>query len=220
MCFGGGGGSSQAAAAQAQATQQQNQILEQQAQQTQADADARQAAITQGQQNINNAFSQFDDNWFNQISQNYKNYAQPQLDDQYGVAKNNVTYSLARNGTTNSSMAGYQFGQLAKEYGINQDQIDSTADNYANNARANVNSQKQAVEDQLDSTANADQANTSALSAAASIGQQPTFSPLGNLFTNVSAAAAQAKLASQAYPYYGTGGAQLYGAGSSGTYGG
>jgi len=202
MCIMGDGGAGAIAAKQ-----------QQQADQARADANKRAADIQTGQANIDNAFSAFDDNYFNGISKKYLDYAQPQLDDQYDYAKKNLTYALARNGTTHSSIAGDEFGQLAKQYATNQTGINSNASDVANNLRSQVNSQKASVTNQLLNSADADAASASALAAAKTISATPSFSPLGNLFTNVAALAAQNKLASDSTPSYATG-AKLFGGNS------
>jgi hypothetical protein len=205
MCFFGGG----SGGAKAQAAQQQ-----QQADEARADADKNAAALTTGKANIDSAFSGFDDNFFNGLAKNYTDYATPQLEGQYGLAKKNITYALARNGTTRSSIAGDEFGQLAKQYATNQTGIAGTGASYASKARSDVQSNKADVTNQLFASNEADSANVAALSAAKSLATPPSFSPLGNLFTNISAVAAQNKLASDASGGYG-GGARLYNTGTS-----
>lgn len=216
MCiFGGGDGGAKALAAQQQ----------QQADQARADATAREARINTGKANIDQAFSGFGDDFFNTLSKNYLDYAQPQLEDQYTQAKKNITYALARGGNTHSSAAGDQFGQLAKQYSTNQTGISGTAADYANQARRDVAADKSDVTNQLVATGDADAANAAALSAAKSLAVPISFSPLGSLFSNVSALAAQSKLAADAtIPGYGGGvggtgaGARLYGASGPGSY--
>ena len=201
MCiFNSGGG-----AAKELARQQQ-----QQADEARADADKKAAALTAGKANIDNAFSSFNDDFFNNIAKSYTDYAMPQLEDQYGLAKKNITYALARNGTTNSSIAGDEFGQLAKQYATNKTGIEGAGMDYANKARSDVASNKNDVTNQLYATNDADSANTAALAAAKSLAAPVSFSPLGQLFTNIAAVAAQNKLASDATGGVG-GGARLFG---------
>lgn len=220
MCiFPSDGGAKALAAQQQQQADQAAAQAKTQADEARSDADARTAAVNTGKQNIDSAFSGFNDDYFNQVSNAYKNYAQPQLDDQYTAAKKNITYALARNGTTNSSIAGDEFGQLAKQYATNESGIAGTADDYANNQRQTVASNKNDVTNQLISSGDADAANTAAISAAKSIAIPASFSPLGNLFTNVSALAAQNKLASDANSIpAGSVGARLFGSSSPSYY--
>lgn len=221
MCFPNNSGQKAAAEQASQNQQAQTAAMQSQVDQQKADAQARADAITTGKQNIDNAFSGFDDNFFNQLSNNYQSYAKPQLDDQYDQAKKDITYALARKGTLNSSVAGDEFGQLAKQYATNQTSIAGTGADYANNARRSVAADKSDVTNQLISTGDPDAASASALSSAKVLGMPPSFSPLGNLFTNVSALAAQKKLASDGASVggYGNVGAQLFGGASPSSYG-
>lgn len=219
MCF------PNTSASQAQLSQQtaennaQTAAMQTQADQTKSDADARAAAIATGKQNIDSAFGGFNDDFFNGLAKNYTDYAQPQLDDQYTQAKKNITYALARNGTTNSSIAGDEFGTLAKQYATNETGVAGTGANYANSARQSVAADKNDVTNQLIQSGDADAANISALSAAKVLAVPPTFSPLGTLFTNVSAVAAQNKLASDSNLSPGSvAGARLFGASSPSSY--
>jgi hypothetical protein len=193
MCISSGGG-----AARALQVQQQ-----QQADEATADAQKKAASLQSGMANINDAFGGFDDNYFNNIATQYENYAQPQLQDQYDQAKKNIVYSLARKGNLNSSVAGDQYALLDKQNATDLTGIESAANSLANNARQTVQSNKQDVIGQLDSTYDADAANSAALSAAKSLAAPVSFSPLGTMFSNIAATAAQAKLASDPYSLYG-----------------
>lgn len=219
MCIFGGNPQSGNQAAVEQQTKQierQTQILEQQANDTRKDAEERDARIAAGKQSIDEAFGSFNDGFFDQLSSSYINYAQPQLDDQYAQARKDITYALARKGNTRSSVAGDQFAELDKQYATNQTQIRGTGADYAARARQNVYADKNDVTNQLISTGDADTARTSALSAAKVLAVPPSFSPLGTLFTNISALAAQKKLSSDANPEAADSiGAKLFG-GSSG----
>lgn len=201
MCFGGNGG------AKALAAQQ-----EQQVQQARTDADLKAAKLKVGMGNIDSAFSGFDDNYFSNLAKDYENYAKPQLADQYEEQKKNLIYSLARKGNLNSSVYGDQQALLDRQNNTNLTGIAGTGQDYANQARRDVQAARNDVTSQLNSSYDADAANTAALASARSLAVPVSFSPLGNLFTNVSALAAQAKLASDA----GTGsnnpgyGARLY----------
>lgn len=219
MCiFGGGDGGAKALAQQQQQqADAQTALLNKQADEARADSDARTARISQGKQDINSAFSGFNDDYFNQLSKSYIDYAKPQLDDQYDQAKKNITYALARKGTLNSSIAGDQTALLDKQYATNETGLQGTAADYANSAQRDVIANKNDVTNQLVSTGDADTARTAALSAAKAVAAPPSFSPLSNLFTNVSALAAQNKLASDANSYGSSSqiGARLFGSGSS-----
>ena len=210
MCFGGSSSGVQKQLAQMQL---------QQSQQATQDAATKASALTAGMSNINNAFGGFNDDYFNNLAKNYTDYATPQLQDQYDLSKKNITYALARGGNLNSSVAGDQQALLDKENATNLEDIAGTAQDYANTARQNVQSQKQNVVSQLDASYDPDAANTEALSSAKSLAVPVSFSPLGNMFSDIAAAAAQNKLATTVYPYGGPMGAALTPSSASSSYG-
>ena len=213
MCIFGGGGGARAAEVQQQ----------KQADEASADAAQKATALREGNANIDKAFSGFDDNYFNGLQRNYTDYAMPELQDQYDQSRKNIVYSLARKGNLNSTVAGDQYGLLDKELAKNMVGIEGAGADYANQARRDVQANKQDVIGQLNTTYDAASANDMALSASKALAVPKSVSPLGQLFTNVSALAAQSKLASDsatagAYPY-GTVGAQTYGGGPTVAYG-
>jgi hypothetical protein len=170
--------------------------------------------------NIDTAFAPFDDNYFAGIQSKYNDYALPQLQDQYNQAKNNIVFSLARKGNLNSSTAGDLYGELDRENATNLVGIEGAGKDYANQARSAVEANRKDITGQLNTTYDADSANNLALTAAKSLAvAKPSFSPLGQLFQNISAVAAQNRLASDPYGAAGpTGGARTFGSGASPSY--
>jgi hypothetical protein len=178
---------------------QQAQLAQGQANQAAADAAQKQQAITTGMTNINNAFAGFDQNYFDSLAKNYTDYATPQLQDQYNLQKKNIIYNLARGGNLGSSVYGDQMALLDKQNAQDMATIQGTGQDYANTAKQNVQSAKQNVVNQLNTTYDVAGTNTEALQQAQLMAATPSFSPLGSMFANVSALAAQNKLASQGY---------------------
>lgn len=205
MCFSSGGDSG---AAQARTDQTQ-----------------RQARLDAGRNSIDQTFSQFDDKFYNDRKQAYLDYQTPQLNDQYMDAQKNLVFALSRKGNLNSSVAAEGFGGLGKQYARGNEAIQSGAADFSNQARRDVEANRSDVLAQLSSTENADAASADALSRARAITQQPTISPLGMLFTNLTGVAAdRASGSPYGSPYggaspYGTGGSsfgsKLFGGGSS-----
>lgn len=157
---------------------------------------AREAKIRLGMGNINGAFSQFDDSWFNGRRQAYLDFSLPQLEDQYGKARQSLIYALARGGNLQSSIGAGKLGDLKTQYETNKQQLQSQADAVANQARQDVIQQRSALIDQLNSTADANAAQTEAMNRARLLTASPTFSALGQLFQNVTAGLASAAPAS------------------------
>ena len=182
---GGGGGKSAAASNEAAAA---NQRL---AEQQRAEEAARQARIQQGIQAINNEFSRFNDDFYKSKSQNYLSYYQPQIERQYGQAKDNTLFQLARQGLNNSSAAAQVYGDLATDYGNQQQAVQSRANDYQQNVRAQVEQQRNSLVNQVTATANPQAAASAATNAVGNLQMiEPTggYSPLAGLFNTFAGA--------------------------------
>jgi len=145
----------------------------------------RQEKIRQGTSRVNEIFDgQFDDNFFAGRRKAFLDYASPQLNDQYGDASKELTFSLARNGTLDSSVRGQKAGQLQKLFDLNKQQI-------ADQALANEGGSRNAIEDArsnliatLNATGDAQGAANSALARSSALSQPAAYSPLSNLFAD------------------------------------
>ena len=168
MCFGGGGGDGGAA-------------------QARADEEARQARIKQGVSNVDKSFEKFDDNYYNQRGQAYQNYANPQLENQYKQMGNNLTFSLARSGNTNSSEQARQSGILEADNAFGRQQIADQSIAEQQKARQLVEENRNSLINQLQATSNPSLAAAGSERQAAALAMQPAFSPIGNLFNNTTA---------------------------------
>lgn len=210
MCFGGGAPktnySPQTDAANTAAMNRQNDLLAQQiAEQkrqddaARAEANDKSARLKQGTDNINNAFSNYDQNYYQGLANKYSDFYLPQLADQGQTAQQQLLYGLARQGILNSSAKGYEYGQLQKQYGLQQQGILSNAQAYSNNAKQQIENQRSNLLSQLNATGGDKVTSAGFLggSSANAVGSYPisapvlqSFSPLGDLFQNVSSVAA------------------------------
>lgn len=127
----------------------------------------------------------FNDDFFSGLSQSFIDYARPQLDDQFGKAREQLTFALARNGTLDSSMRGEQNADLQREYDTNLQDITDKGRQYATDARTNVERARADLIGMLQATGDAAGATNAALSRASILSQPPAYSPLGQLFTDV-----------------------------------
>ncbi|MCJ2040282.1 hypothetical protein MKK55_15220 [Methylobacterium sp. J-059] len=159
------------------------------------DEAVRQQTVRDGTQQINNTFGQFDDAFFDKQRQNYLNFALPQLDDQYGKAQRDLTFSLARDGNLNSSAQAYQNGQLQKAYDTNRTTIADQGQTYANQARGNVEDARANLITTLNATGDASGAANSALARSAALSQPVGYSAIGDAFGAITGGlASQAQL--------------------------
>lgn len=181
MCFssGGDGGAAQA--------------------QSNAEA-AREANISTGMQNIDGAFSQFDDPYYQSQAQAYSDYYQPQVQKQYGDARQQLILNLGHQGTINSSEAARQLSNLDLQYNQQQASQASAAQNFAAQARNQVENSRNQLVQELNASADPAAAAQAATSLTASLATPPAFSPLGNLFATAAPGAANAIAASTQTP--------------------
>src|SRR5690242_12691778 len=125
MCFGSSDNPAAAAAAQ------QTQLMEQQNAKHNQD-------VQTGAQKIGDAFSNFNDDYYNKYAQSYRDVYNPQLTDQYGIAKDKLTAMLAGNDQLGGSVGNNSMAQLEKTYANGQADIANKSTDAANGLRANV----------------------------------------------------------------------------------
>lgn len=145
----------------------------------------REANITQGQSNIDSAFSQFNDPYYNNISTNYEDYYNPQLDQQYQDAVNKLTLSLGQQGILQSSEADRQLKELQETDDSQKQAVASNALNAANSAKQQVAQQKNTLYQLNNTAADPSQAASLAATAVSSAVSTPTYSPLANAFAGL-----------------------------------
>ncbi len=98
----------------------------------------RETAIGEGRAAIDAAFTQYDDPYFKGIQKTFLDYYTPQLDTQFGKAKDQLTYDLARKGKLNSSSGITRLADLTKELETQRGAIASKADDAVRGQRADV----------------------------------------------------------------------------------
>ena len=145
----------------------------------------RQARIREGTEAIDTTFGQFDDDFFDGISKSYSDFARPDLDRQFGDAREKLTYALARSGTLDSSMRAEQDGDLTRRYGEGLQDITDKGRAYATEARTGVEGARSDLTTMLQATGDNVGASNAALSRASILSTPPSYSPLGQLFQDV-----------------------------------
>lgn len=134
-----------------------------------------------------------------QQQQAYLDFANPQLKEQFGGAREDLAYALMRQGQGSSSLAGERYGDLSRDFQIRQQDVAEQARGYGNQARSNVADQKQSLLTMLNSTADAGAAANAARSQVAALSATPQFSSLGPLFQNTTAGLAAGLQGNQQY---------------------
>ena len=151
----------------------------------------RQSRIRQGMSRIEGAFRGFDDKYYNNYATASNEYYMPQEEKQYKDAQDELTYRLARAGTLNSSMAANNTADLARQNALNRAQVLQMGDQSAANLRSRVSAEKSTLMNQLYSSEDPDLTANAALTSAKNLGaDQPSLSPLGQLFNVATVGAA------------------------------
>lgn len=166
----------------------------------------RQARIDAGRGAIDTAFSQFGDDYYNKIGEDYKAYYNPQVDDQYKKTREKLIYELARGSTLESDAATKRLEQLEKKYKDNQAQIGNQAVAAMNEARGRVEGERSNLVNLNLNAADPAVIGERASASAANVSAPPTFSPLGNMFADIlNQGATGLTLEAKGYPGFSTG---------------
>ena len=163
----------------------------------------------------------FNDDFFEGIRQGFTDFAQPQLDRQFQRARDQNVFALARSGLLDSSVRAEQAADLQENYDTNLTDIRNRALDYETQARGRVEDARSDLVRTLQATGDADAASRSALARAEALSAPTPYSPIGQMFTDTTAAlAAQIALeraeaaGSQYGPRFNTGlGTRIFGAG-------
>lgn len=142
----------------------------------------REARITQGQTNIDQAFHQFDDPYFSNISKGYSDYYNPQLDKQYTDAVSALTAQLGQQGILQSSAGNKRLADLATANTQQHQAVIDRGLGSANTARQQVADSKSNLYRLNTSSADPSLAASQAVQAAGSVISPPNYSPLANVF--------------------------------------
>jgi hypothetical protein len=142
----------------------------------------QQANINKGTQQLNSIFSQYTPDFYNQAATNYTNYQTPQMMSDFQGTKNNLTYSLARNGILNSSAAVNSNQSLQDQLNRNTNTIANNAADQANQLKTSIAGTKQNLENTLVASGSLGQLTANADAATAGIRAPTAFQPLGNMF--------------------------------------
>lgn len=158
----------------------------------------RQGRINAGRAEIDRTFGRFDDSFYSQRERAFTDYANPQLDRQFQDAREALIYALADAGTLNSSVASSRLGDLERDYSEGKLRIADEARGYVQRARSDVEGARSSVLSNLLSSADVGLAQQQAAQQAQALATPPTFSPLAQMFQNVTAGIGGARAANEA----------------------
>ena len=147
----------------------------------------RQSNIARGREDINRIFGEtFSPEFFAGISQNYSDWAMPQLERQNETATQNLLYALARAGTSRSSTAAKGKADLQEQFDLGRQTVAQRGEDLANRRRIDVENQRQAIEAQLYATEDPAAAAAAAANSTFNSSFRPEYEPMAQLITDVS----------------------------------
>lgn len=192
MCFGANKAAKDAQAKQQQAADEQNALLEKQRQeaaaqlaQSQAVEAARQGKIATNSASIDDAFSQFNDDYYKKAADNVTNYYTPQLDQQFTDAQRKTALDLAEHGQSDSSIAARKAGELKTMYDTQLQQIQSKSQDAANQAKTDVSTQKGNLKSLAESGQSLDNFKDVITPSIQSIALPSSYDTLGQVFSSI-----------------------------------
>ena len=133
----------------------------------------------------------FNDAFFDGRRKAYIDYAQPQLQDQYGKANEELTFALARGGNLDSSVRGEKASELQKKFDLGAQEIADKGLSYSTQTRNSVEDARSSLISQLNATGDAQGAASAAMARASALSQPQAFSPVTDLFANFTAGLGQ-----------------------------
>ena len=148
----------------------------------------RKARIQQGQQAIDQNFAVFTPDYFNKYQQDYLGYYNPQIDEKYKDAQQDLRYNTARAGILDSSGGQKLAGKLGQAYTDQRRAVESDALDATNKVRQSVESNKSDLYSQNTASADPSLAAISAAGRAGSLQTTPSYSPVGDLFSGLTGA--------------------------------
>jgi hypothetical protein len=182
MC--GGGGGSDGSEEMLQYQKEQDQKREERARRGMAEVDAMfDGGFTRNGQRHRG----FDDSFFDQRRQAYLDFANPQVDRQFGDAGDQLVFALSRAGTGQSSMAARRHADLRRDYDQERERVAMRAANEEGSARQAVSDERSRITSLVQSGARPDAVSAMLPSVAQALDIRPNYGPVGPLFQSATA---------------------------------
>ena len=147
-----------------------------------ADEEARQGRVREGADKINQTFAGYDDDFYKGITQNYLDYATPQVEDQFQDAARQLRITLARNSMLNSSVNVDRKAKLQEDFNNAMREQSIKGKQFANATQQNLEAAKTDLLSQNQNIADPILIAQSAANRANAAAELPPYSPLGDLF--------------------------------------
>ncbi len=147
-------------------------------------ATEREGKITAGKSSIDQAFNVFDPKFYDRYTKAYTDNYNPEVDRQFGAAKQDLSYDTARRGTTDSTGGQKQFADLTRTYTDARSQIGSQAVDATNKLKSSVDAEKGDLYAQNSASADPSLSALQATTRAGALTTPGAYSPLGPIFAS------------------------------------
>ena len=148
----------------------------------------RQARVTQGAEEIEKVFSQFDDSYFDNRRTALMDYEKPQIEDQYKNALSDLAFALSRSGLNRSSVGATARAKGDKDYRFQLQESARRGQRSADDARNAIlgaDGVKQRLLTNNMAIADPTAAANAAISAAEANTALPKYEPIMDLFADL-----------------------------------
>lgn len=142
----------------------------------------READIGAGKTAIDQAFSQFNPNFFSDYTKKYSDFYAPQVDDQYKMAQDKLKAQLAGQGVLESGVGNDAMARLAGTRATALSNIQSQGQDAANTLQRNIDAAKTGLYSANANAADPQSAAALATGTATSLAAPQNYSPLADLF--------------------------------------
>jgi hypothetical protein len=125
----------------------------------------------------------FDATFFDKFKNAITGYYMPQVAQQFGDARDELTYRLARAGLGESSAGNTEYADLIRQNALNEAAVRDKASKATGDLKTSITNQRATAENQLSAAENPDPGANQALAAVRNISAAPTdLSPLASVF--------------------------------------
>jgi len=145
----------------------------------------RQAKVDAGLAAIEEVFSQYDQDFYDETSDAYLDYYTPQLEDQYKDGLRELQFALARGGRFNSSTEVDKKGGAAEDLEFQRQELMGNATKAADQTEQSVLDAKERMIKLNEVNANPDLAASLSASQAGVLNQPPKYDPLVDVFADI-----------------------------------
>jgi hypothetical protein len=174
MCMGGGDSAADKSAAQAKKASKEAKQTEKK----------RQKSVLEGQDRIEGAFSQYDDDYYGGFKQDYLDYYRPQIEREFTNTRGKLFTGLLERGMGESTVGAGKIADLQRRRDEEHTNAANQATDAANALRAKVENEKTNLYTLNLASADPQAINARAIGSATALAAPQAYSPIGQVFAS------------------------------------